>query len=108
MRAIIIGAGEVGGHLIDALHWEGSNLLVVDQNPAVLSRLAEQYQIPTVLGDVVDPEVRAKLNLTKADLFLAVTSSDETNIIACLLMGQEDVGHPHRPRARHRFGAAAR
>ena len=89
MRAIIIGAGEVGGHLVEALQGEEIDLITVDNDPEVIERLRIQYpKVRTVLGDVTDPQLRAELDLPNADLFLAVTDRDETNIVSCLLAGR--------------------
>ena len=74
MRAIIIGAGEVGGHLVEALQGEEIDLITVDNDPEVIERLRIQYpKVRTVLGDVTDPQLRAELDLPHADWFLAVT-----------------------------------
>ena len=74
MRAVLIGAGEVGGHLVEALQGEEIDLITVDNDPEVIERLRIQYpKVRTVLGDVTDPQLRAELDLPNADRFLAVT-----------------------------------
>ena len=73
MRAILIGAGEVGGYLVEALQGEEIDLITVDNDPEVIERLRIQYpKVRTVLGDVTDPQLRAELDLPNADRFLTV------------------------------------
>ena len=85
MKAIIIGAGEVGYHIADSLSREGVDTTVVDINEERLREIAETIDIQTILGGGSSPEVLRRAGMAHADMVVAVTDSDETNMIACLL-----------------------
>jgi trk system potassium uptake protein TrkA len=92
LKVVFVGAGEVGYHVIDALYREGVDIVAVDNNSAVLERLREDYAITTVLGNATDSATLDSVDLQHVDLFLAVTDSDETNIIACLMAHDAGAG----------------
>jgi trk system potassium uptake protein TrkA len=85
MKAIIIGAGEVGYHIADSLSREGIDTVVIDIDEERLRQLSESLDIQTVLGSGSSPEVLRRAGIAQADMVMAVTDSDETNMIACLL-----------------------
>lgn len=85
MKAIIIGAGEVGYHIADSLSREGINTVVIDRNEERLQEISETLDIQTVLGSGSSPDVLKRAGMENADMVVAVTDSDETNMIACLL-----------------------
>ena len=88
MKVVIIGAGEVGYHVIGSLYRENVDIVVIDTDPAVLEQLQSEFNISTLLGNATDGKVLEQAGAGEADLFLAVTNYDETNIISCLLVGQ--------------------
>ncbi len=83
MRIIIIGAGEVGFHIARRLTAENKEVVVVDKNSEVLSRVAERLDVETVLGSGSSPKILETAGVKGADILLAVTDSDEINLIAC-------------------------
>ncbi len=86
MRIIIIGAGEVGYHLARFLSQERDvEVVVVDTDRDKLSRISEELDVATVEGEGGSPEVLKEAGIEGADILLAVTNSDETNMIACLV-----------------------
>lgn len=84
MKIIIIGAGEVGFYIAQRLAGEHKQVIVIDQNPDKLHRIEENLDVQTILGSGSSPSVLKKAGGEDATIFLAVTDSDETNIIACL------------------------
>ncbi len=84
MRVVIVGAGEVGFHIARRLASESKQVVVVDQNPDALRRVSEVLDVQTIQGSGCSPVVLSDANVMDADVFLAVTDSDEINIIACL------------------------
>ena len=88
MRVIIIGAGEVGYHVIGALYREGVDIVAVDTHPSVLEHLKSDFNITTLLGNATNEDVLKAAGVEGADLFLAITNYDETNIISCMLAGR--------------------
>jgi trk system potassium uptake protein TrkA len=83
MKIIILGAGQVGGSVATNLANEANDITVVDENPAILQDLQDRLDIRTVTGHASYPETLAQAGADDADMVLAVTSSDETNMIAC-------------------------
>lgn len=83
MKIIILGAGQVGASVASNLSSEANDITVVDENPAVLQELQDRLDIRTVVGHASHPDVLAHAGADDADMILAVTSSDETNMIAC-------------------------
>ncbi|MEK6535239.1 MAG: Trk system potassium transporter TrkA [Thermodesulfobacteriota bacterium] len=85
MKVIIIGAGEVGYHIANSLSREGIDTVVIDRNEERLHEISEALDVQTVLGSGSSPEVLRRAGMAQADMVIAVTDSDETNMIACLL-----------------------
>jgi trk system potassium uptake protein TrkA len=88
MNIIIAGAGTVGYLLAQSLSI-GHNVIVIDQDIKKLERLNDEIDIYVVRGDIEDPKSYQALPVQKADLFIAVTDSDEANLLATLIV--EDV-----------------
>jgi trk/ktr system potassium uptake protein len=83
MKIIILGAGQVGMSVADVLASEANDITVVDRNAEQLRALQDHLDIRTVFGHAAHPDVLKKAGAEDADLILAVTDSDETNMIAC-------------------------
>jgi len=83
MKIIILGAGQVGSTVAQSLAGEANDVTVVDQQPELLKILQERIDIRTVLGHASYPDVLRQAGTEDADLVLAVTNSDETNMVAC-------------------------
>ncbi|MFI4937367.1 MAG: Trk system potassium transporter TrkA [Candidatus Berkiellales bacterium] len=82
MKIIILGAGQVGGTLAEHLSID-NDVTLVDTNPNRLNELQERLDIRTVCGRASYPNILLNAGAEEADLLIAVTSSDETNMIAC-------------------------
>lgn len=85
MRAIIIGAGEVGYQLTKFLSMEAIDVVVIDKDPSKLSRIRDELDVGTIVADGLSPSALNQAGADKADILLAVTNSDETNMISCLI-----------------------
>lgn len=83
MNIIILGAGQVGSSLAQTLVSENNNITIVDRLQTQLIRLQEHIDIRTVCGNASSPKVLLAAGIESADLLIAVTSSDETNLVAC-------------------------
>ncbi|MEZ5651806.1 MAG: Trk system potassium transporter TrkA [Burkholderiaceae bacterium] len=83
MKIVILGAGQVGSSVAQSLAIEANDITVVDQDPALLAKLQERLDIRSVAGHASHPDVLVRAGIEDADLVLAVTSSDETNMVAC-------------------------
>jgi len=83
MKIIILGAGQVGSSVAANLVSEANDITVVDTNPKCLANLNEKYDLQTIVGVASHPSVLEQAGAKDADMILAVTNSDETNMIAC-------------------------
>ena len=83
MKILILGAGQVGASVAAALTNENNDITVVDNDPRRLEELSERLDLRTVLGHASLPSVLDSAGADDAELVIAVTSSDEVNLIAC-------------------------
>jgi len=83
MKIIILGAGQVGSSIAEILSRENNDISLVDHDRALLTRLQDRMDIRTVEGHASSPNVLAQAGAEDVDLLLAVTHSDEVNMIAC-------------------------
>ena len=85
MKIVILGVGAVGSTLANLLSQEDNDVIVVDQDPQPLKKLEEDADIRTVVGGASYPNILVDADIKNADMVVAVTGSDETNIVACLI-----------------------
>ena len=83
MKIIILGAGQVGASTAEILSREENDITLVDRNPKVLEGLQGRLDIRTIAGQASAPEVLLRAGVEDVDMVLAVTDSDEINMIAC-------------------------
>ena len=85
MNIIIVGCGKVGRVLTEQLNEPGNNITVVDINGARATDVAERYDVMHVAGNGATRAVLEEAGIKKADLLIAVTGSDERNLLCCLI-----------------------
>ncbi len=85
MKCVVIGAGVLGFNVARKLSEEGHDVVVVDQTEEDLQRIREMLDVGIVEGMGSSPRVLREAGLHSADMLVAVTGSDETNIVACLI-----------------------
>ena len=85
MKIIILGAGTVGSTLAISLSKEDNDITVVDENPATLHHLEEEADISTIIGSCSYPTTLVNAGIKEADMVVAVTGSDEINIVSSLM-----------------------
>ncbi len=83
MKIIILGAGQVGITVAQNLASEANDITVVDSENELLRDLQDRLDIRTVQGTASHPDILAQAGADEADMVIAVTNSDETNMIAC-------------------------
>ncbi len=85
MKIIILGAGQVGANLAASLVVENNDITVIDLDLARLALLQDRFDLRTVRGHAAHPSVLKEAGADDADMLVAVTQSDETNLVACRL-----------------------
>jgi len=83
MKILVIGAGQVGGTLAENLASEAFDITLVDKDANALGELRDKLDIQTVQGWGSHPDVLRRAGADDADMLIAVTSSDEVNMVAC-------------------------
>src|SRR3712207_112480 len=83
MRVIVCGAGQVGSTIARHLATEGVDVTVVDSSPEQARRADESYDVRGLVGHASHPEVLERAGARGADMLVAVTRSDEVNMVAC-------------------------
>ncbi|MBW2567233.1 MAG: NAD-binding protein, partial [Deltaproteobacteria bacterium] len=84
MKIIIVGAGEVGFHIASRLSLENKDVVLIEKDPGALRRVSENLDVQTVVGCGSSPATLQQAGIKEADILLAVTNSDETNLVASL------------------------
>lgn len=85
MKIIILGAGQVGANLAASLVAENNDITVVDLDIERLTLLQDRFDLRTVRGHAAHPSILKMAGAEDADMLVAVTQSDETNLVACRL-----------------------
>ena len=85
MKIIIAGAGDVGSHLAKLLSSESHDIYLIDKNEERLNSISSQFDVFTILGDAKSVEIMEQKLISSCDLLIAVTSSEETNMLICIL-----------------------
>jgi trk/ktr system potassium uptake protein len=85
VKIVILGAGQGGSSVAESLVSEQNDITVVDVDAGRLRALQERFDLRTVTGSASHPPVLVEAGIDDADLLIAVTQSDETNLVACKL-----------------------
>ena len=81
MKIIIAGAGKVGRSVASLLGQEGHDLTIIDRDPDTIQQISNSLDVICVEGSAADPETLREAGAAHADLLLAATQHDETNMI---------------------------
>ena len=92
MRIVIVGAGKVGMALTQQLSAE-HRVTVIDQEPQLINNIINVYDVMGICGNGASYEIQMEAEASKAELLIATTSSDEINILACLVAKKLGVKH---------------
>ena len=93
MKIILVGSGKVGTALARQLSEEGHNVTVVDTNKARVEHLIETYDVLGIVGNGSSITTLSEAGIEDADVFIAVTGSDELNLLCCMFA--KKAGHCH-------------
>jgi len=85
MKIVLVGGGKVGTALARQLSEEGHNVTVVDTNKARVEHIGESYDVMSILGNGSSITTLSEAGVEEADVFIAVTGSDELNLLCCLI-----------------------
>lgn len=83
LNIIIVGIGKVGGTLVEQLTKEGNDVTIIDKNASVVQAMSSLYDVMGVVGNGASYSVQMEAGIENCDLFIAVTESDELNLLCC-------------------------
>ena len=85
MKIVIVGCGKIGSTILANLVHEGHDIVAIDSNAAQLSDITNIYDVMGLCGNGADSDTLMEADADKAELFIAVTGSDELNMLSCFL-----------------------
>ncbi|HOR00796.1 MAG TPA: TrkA family potassium uptake protein [Anaerolineae bacterium] len=88
MRIVIMGCGRTGAYLAKTLAGEGHQVTVIDRTSAAFKRLGDDFTGELVMGTGIDEDVLHRAGIEHADVFVAVTDGDNTNVMAAQVARQ--------------------
>lgn len=93
MNIVIVGCGKIGTTILASLVAEGHDVIAIDSNPKVINEITNIYDAIGVCGNGNDCETLSEAGIDKAELFVAVTGSDEMNMLSCFLAKRMGANH---------------
>ncbi len=83
MKVIVCGAGQVGFNIARHLAQQGNDVVVIDRSPELVQKIMESLDVQALEGYASDPDLLARAGAAGTDMIIAVTLSDEVNMVAC-------------------------
>src|SRR5699024_2649527 len=93
MRIVVVGIGKVGSAVAEYLAREGHEVVIVDSNPEVVERMTSRYDVLGICGNGATLDVQKEAGISRAELFISMTSSDEFNILCCIIARKNGARH---------------
>ena len=88
LNVIIVGCGKVGATVVEQLSKEETEITVIDKNSVRVQNIVNMYDVMGIVGNGASYSVQMEAGIEKADLIIAVTGSDELNLLCCTIAKQ--------------------
>ena len=85
MKIIVVGSGKVGRTIVEHACQEGHEVVVIDTKVEAIEQIIDQYDVMGLVGNGASYDIQKSAGVDKNSIFIAATSSDETNILSCLV-----------------------
>jgi trk system potassium uptake protein TrkA len=85
MKIIVAGCGKIGERIVASLVEENHEILVIDKNPAIVEEITNIYDVMGICGNSADSDIAIEAGAGECDLYIAVTDSDELNMLSCFV-----------------------
>ena len=85
MKVVVIGTGKVGRNIVEATRQEGHEVVIIDKKADVIEDIIDEYDVMGIVGNGASYDILNEAGVSGADLVIATTSSDEVNILSCLV-----------------------
>lgn len=83
MKIIVVGCGKIGRYIVESLSQERHDVLIIDNNPDVVTSVTDTYDVMGICGNGTSYDKLEEADVSSAELFIAVTDSDELNMLSC-------------------------
>ena len=93
MKIIVAGCGKIGTTVTSSLVAEGHDVTVLDSDAAVISDITNVYDVMGICGNAADCDTLSEADVESAELFVAVTGSDELNMLSCFMAKRMGASH---------------
>ena len=93
MKIVIIGCGRIGSTILGSLLNEGHDLVAVDKEPTVIDEISNIFDVMTICGNGADSDTLNEVGVQNTDLVVAVTDSDEMNMLTCFIARRMGAKH---------------
>ena len=103
MKIVIVGDGKIGSTLAEQLSREGHEITIIDRSGEPLQQTSEDLDILCIEGNGATYATQMEAGVDAADLLIAVTMSDELNLLCCLVAKKNRRAAHHRPRQKPRI-----
>ena len=85
MKIIIVGCGRVGRALVQQLNEEGNDITAIDVDASRIADVTQKYDVLGIVGNGATYDIQMEAGIEQADLMIAVTATDELNLLCCLI-----------------------
>ena len=85
MKIIVAGCGKIGKSIVESLVEENHEITVIDTNPEIIDEITNIYDVMGICGNCADSDIVMEANAKDSDLYIAVTDSDELNMLSCFV-----------------------
>ncbi len=93
MKIVVIGCGKIGTAVISSLVSEGHDVVAVDENPSAIDDIRDVYDVICICGNGADYDTLLEAGIDKTDAFVAITGSDELNMLSCVIAKKMGAKH---------------
>lgn len=93
MKIVIVGDGKVGATLVEHLSQEEHDIVLIDHDQKKVEQIVNSYDVMGICGNGANCEIQLEAGVDSCDLFVSVASSDELNILSCLMAKKAGAGH---------------
>ena len=93
MKIIVAGCGKIGKSIVESLVEENHEITVIDTNPEIIDEITNIYDVMGICGNCADSDIVMEANAKDSDLYIAVTDSDELNMLSCFVAKRMGAKH---------------
>ena len=93
MNIVVVGCGKIGTSLIANLVKEGHDVVAIDNDPEAIADIRDIYDVICLCGNGADYDILTEAEIDKAVMFIAVTGSDELNMLSCIIAKKMGAQH---------------